>query len=325
MVRFSLVLVVSLVTGSFLPAATWAEALFDDLKKDFGSVQRGPALQHHFRVTNNSKNVVTISSVRVSCGCLTVVAQKGQLQPGESTTLHASMDTGRFIGFRAVTVFVQFSTPAFEEVRLVVQANARTDFAISPDSLAFGQVTRGTSGTASVTLTFYGHREAQVLKVKSDTNYVTPSVVETRRLDHEVVFTITAKLREDTPVGKWYTDVWLESSVLGLNQIRVPVTVEVLPALTVTPPLLSLGAVKVGAEGGGKVLVRGATPFKITAIKGAGDGVNVTHDDKEREVHIINIKTLVGTAGKLDRTLTIVTNLKTDNEVQIKLDGAIQP
>lgn len=326
MLRYSLVFVAGVLAVGSLPAATWAEGMFDDLKKDFGSVPRGPTLQHHFKVVNNTKNAVTISSVRVSCGCVTAIAHKGVLQPGEDTTLQASMDTSRFIGFRAVTIFVQFSAPAFEEVRLVVQANARTDFAVSPDTLTFGQVKRGAGPTASVTVTFHGHRDASVVKAKADSNYVQPTVVETRRTDFEVVYTVTAKLREDTPVGKWYTDVWLETTVVGLNSIRVPLTVEVQPPLTASPQVLSLGVVKAGDESGGKVLVRGTAPFKIVAIKGGGDGLTVTHDDKAREVHILSIKATPGKAGKVDRTLTIVTDMKADNEVTVRIDAdAVAP
>jgi hypothetical protein len=321
MVRSSLVVMAALAAVAPAPAATWAESLFDELKKDFGSVPQGPTVQHHFRITNNTKNAVAISSVKVSCGCVTAIANKGLLQPGEDTTLQASMDTSRFIGFRAVTVFVQFSSPAFEEVRLVVQANARTDFLLSPDTLAVGQVKRGTNPSASATVTFYGHRDAKIVKVRSETNYIQPTVVETRRLDHEVVYTVTAKVRADTPVGKWYTDVWLESTVAGLSQIRVPLTVEVQPPLTASPSLLALGAVKAGEESGGKVIVRGTSAFKIVAIKGLGDGLKVTHDDKAREVHILNVKATPGKAGKVDRTFTVVTDLKADNEVAVKIDA----
>ncbi|MGL4554327.1 MAG: DUF1573 domain-containing protein [Gemmataceae bacterium] len=323
MVRLSLVLASALAAAAPLSAATWAESMFDELKKDFGSVPRGPGLQHSFRVTNHTANPASISSVRVSCGCLTAIAHKGVLQPGESTTLQVNMDTTRY--GRPVTVFVQFSTPAFEEVRLLVSANVRSDFALSPDNLGFGQVKRGSGPAATLTVTFYGHPDAQITKVKSESNYIQATVVEARRLNHEVVYTVTAKIRADTPVGKWYTDLWVESTVLGLNQIRLPLTVEVQPPLTASPALLSLGALKAGAESGGKVIVRGTEPFKIVSIKGLGDGLAVAHDDKPREIHILAVKATPGKAGKVDRTFKVVTDLKADNEVEVKVDGEAVP
>src|SRR6266852_8300774 len=116
MFRYSLVIVLSLWSASAASAASWAEALFDELSKDFGSVPRGPTLSHPFRLVNNTKSAVTIASVRVSCGCLSASALKTTLQPGEETAILARMDTNRFSGTKAVTIFVQFSQPHWEEV-----------------------------------------------------------------------------------------------------------------------------------------------------------------------------------------------------------------
>src|SRR5262245_2672965 len=109
MLRYSLVLVAGLLATSTAGAATWADGLFDELNKDFGSVPRGPTVVHHFRVNNNTKGPVTISHVRVSCGCVTAIALKGLLQPGEETSVVAHMDTTRFVGMKTVTIYVQFN------------------------------------------------------------------------------------------------------------------------------------------------------------------------------------------------------------------------
>lgn len=325
MLRYSLVLVAGLLIAGPLPAATWADAVFDELKKDFGSVPRGPTLTHHFRITNSTKQSLAIASVRVSCGCVTAVAAKGLLSPGESTILTAHMDTTRFIGPRTVTIFVQFSSPAFEEVRLWVQANSRNDFHLTPDTLAFGSVKRGTTPNSSVTLTFHGNREARITRARPESNYVQPVVVETRRLDHEVVYTITTKLRADTPVGKWFTDLWLETNVPGLAQVRVPLTVEVESPLTISPPLLVLGGVKAGSESEKKVIVRGVAPFRIMAVKGTGAEVTVRHDAERREVHVLTIKARPTKEGKLARSLQVVTDLKGDNVIDFRVDGDVLP
>src|SRR5215468_834225 len=123
MLRYSLALVMALGVASSASAGTWAQGLFDELSKDFGSVPRGPLLTHHFRVVNRTKQAVNISSVRVSCGCVTAMAMKTYLAPGEETTIYATMDSTRFTGPKAVTIFVQFDSPSFDEVRLTVQAN----------------------------------------------------------------------------------------------------------------------------------------------------------------------------------------------------------
>jgi len=189
------------------------------LSKDFGSVPRGPAQKHNFRVVNKTKQAVNVSNVRVSCGCVTAFASpKTFLQPGEETMIVTSMDTTRFTGAKSVTVYVHFDRPNFEEVRLWVQANGRNDFMLSPDTFSLGQVKRGATPTATVRVTFYGNRDAKIESAKGESNYIEPLVKEVHRLDTgEVAYDVTAKLRSDTPVGKWYTDVWLKTNIASMT------------------------------------------------------------------------------------------------------------
>src|SRR5579884_4233425 len=123
-----MVLLVGLASVGSATAATWADRMFEELSKDFGSVPRGPTLTHVFKVTNYTQHPVNIASVRVSCGCVSAAAYKTFLNPGEETAIIARMDTTRFTGIKSVTIFVQFDRPSFEEVRLWVQANGRDDF-----------------------------------------------------------------------------------------------------------------------------------------------------------------------------------------------------
>src|SRR5262249_48622896 len=211
------------------------QALFDELSKDFGAVPRGPLLRHHFRVVNRTKQTVVMSNPRVSCGCVTATATKTRLEPGEETTIYATMDTTRFTGPKSVTIFVQSESPSFEEVRLYVQAVGRNDFTVSPEVLSFGQVKRGTEATASTTVTIYSHAGAKLVTARGESNYVQPTFEEERRSDYEVVYKLTAKLRSDTPVGKWFTDVWLTTNLDSLTKVRVPLTVEAESPLTVSP------------------------------------------------------------------------------------------
>jgi len=311
MLRYSLVVVAGLWVTSMVSAATWADGLFDELSKDFGSVPRGPTLTHNFRVVNKTRQPVSIFSVRVSCGCVSAGAAKNVLNPGEETVIVARMDTTRFTGPKTVTIYVQFDRPNFEEVRLWVQANGRNDFAITPDTLAFGTVKRGTSPGSAVQVTFYGNREAQILEVRGESNYIMPTATEVRRLDHEVVYNLSVKLRGDTPVGKWYTDIWVKTNIVGLTQVRVPLTVEVESPITVTPAVVNMGSIKINEEAERRIIVRGVKPFRITEVKGTDESLQVrVNSPIPREVHVLTIKIRPGMSGTLSRTVRVVTDIK---------------
>jgi hypothetical protein len=324
MLRYSLVLLVGLSASASASAGTWGQGLFDEVSKDFGSVPRGPMLTHHFRVVNRTQQVVNVSSVRVSCGCVTATAMKTKLAPNEETTIYATMDTTRFSGPKSVTIFVQFDAPNFDEVRLYVQANGRNDFTVSPDTLSLGQVKRGNEATASTTVTFYGHTGAKIVEAKGESNYVQPTFVEEKRTDYEVVYKLTAKLRSDTPVGKWYTVVWLTTNVNTLTKVRVPLTVEVESPLTVSPGLLALGTVKTGEDVTRRVIVRGVKPFKVLEVQGGDADLQVKPiSDDAREVHVLTLRMKPAKAGVIDKTLSVVTDLKEDNEIDFKVNVAV--
>jgi len=324
MYRFGLVVLAGLWTTSPLLAGSWADSLFQELSKDFGSVPRGPALQHSFTIKNNRNEVVRISSIRVSCGCLSATATRSTLNPGEETTLVAIMDTTRFVGHKSVTIYVHFDLPRSDEVRLVVRANGRDDVQLSPSSLAFGSIKRGSTPTASVTVTFYGDPHIAVSAVDVESNYLSPKLTEVRRQGTEAVYKLEVTLRADTPVGKWFSDVWLRTSNANLPRIRVPLTVEVESALTASPEVVNLGEVKVGAEVERKVVVRGVKPFRITAIQGQDDALTARASSAEaRPVHVLTVKLKPTQPGQVQRSLQVKTDMPEEGQVTIHTTATV--
>jgi uncharacterized protein DUF1573 len=327
MSRYSLVLSAGLLwAASPAFSATWAESMFDEVSKDFGSVPRGPTLVHHFRVVNNTSGPVSIASVRVSCGCVSASALKNYLEAGEETAILARMDSTRFIGPKSVTIYVQFDRPAYEEIRLTVQANGRNDFNVAPDTLAFGAIQRSTAPVAAVTLTFYGSPDTQITEIKGDSNYIRPSVKTVLRTEAEAVFEVTAKLRPDTPIGKWYTDVWVKTNNPSIPQVRVPLTVEVESALSVSPEAVSVGQLALNSETERRVIVRGAKPFKITAVEGTGNQIAVRDTSEEsKPVHVLTVKVKGAKPGAIDRTVKVVTDLPEEGQIEFRINGQVMP
>jgi Protein of unknown function (DUF1573) len=323
MFRFSLAAAAALVLSAPAPAATWAEGLFEELSRDFGSVQRGPMLTHQYRLTNNTGQTVRITGVRVSCGCTSATALQGVLAPGQSTAVMAQMDTTRFVGPKTVTIFVQFDQPQWAEVHLSISANSRTDVVITPEGLAFGPVPRGTSPSRATTVTFSGG--TQLASVAAESNYVQLSAKAVRNNGFDVAYEVTATLRPDTPVGKWFTDVWLNTNNAGSPRIRVPLTVDVEPALNLSPATAAFGSVPMGNPAERRVILRGPSPFKITEIKGTDDQITVTTaDSKEaRPVHVLTVKVKANGTGDLSRTLTVVTDLPGDGTAELPVKATV--
>jgi hypothetical protein len=322
MFRYSLVLLAGLGATAPAAAATWADALFEELTKDFGSVPRGPTLVHPFRLTNSTSSTVSIAGVRVSCGCVSASATKTVLRPGEEAAIVARMDTTRFTGPKSVTIYVTFDRPNYQEARLWVQANGRNDFSVAPDSIAFGQIKRTATPAASTTITFYGTEDLRIVEVRGESNYVRAHAIQVRRGPAEVTYKVTARLREDVPVGKWYTDLWVQTNSSTLPQVRVPLTVEVESPLSVTPEVVSLGKVKVNSEGERRVVVRGVKPFKIRAVQAGDADLSVTDSANEaKAVHVVTVKLKPTKAGTISRKVHLITDLEEDGEIEFQVKG----
>lgn len=300
--------------------------MFDELSRDFGSVPRGQILLHPFRIVNNTKQPIHIANVRVSCGCVSARAIQTYLQPGQETAILAQMDTNRFINTKTVTIFVTFDQPRFEEVRLWVQANSREDVMFSPDNIAFGRVKRGTTPESKITIAFLGGAQTQVLELKSESNYVQPAFNEVRRPTGESAYEITAKLRGDTPPGKWYTDLWLKTNNPAMPRLRVPVTVEVEAPLSVNPSTVSLGQVKAGTESDRKVIIRGIRPFRITGINGTDSQVQVrTTNNESKAVHVLTVTLNPRQAGDLSRIIRVQTDMQTGGDIEFNAQAQVVP
>lgn len=325
MLRYSFVLMAGMLAAGPALAGSWADALFVEFSKDFGSVPRGPELNHYFRIKNTTNGVVTISGVRVSCGlCGWAQVQKGQLNPGEETTVHAKMLTRNFEGPKTVYVYVQFLQPQFDEVQLSVQCNSRSDVSLTPEAMAFGHSRRGDTPKQSATLTMYGNNQAQVTGVDSESNYVMTEYKEVARTDSEVSYQVTARLRSDTPPGRWFTDLWVKTNNPSIPRVRVPLTMEIESPLSISPALVSLGEVKVGEAVEKKVIVRGGKAFAIKGIKGAGNSLQVSDSvEGQKEVHVLTVRLKAAKPGAIAQTLRVVTDLKEEGEIEFQARAEI--
>jgi hypothetical protein len=332
MFRYSLVVVVGLCTAGAASAASWADGMFDELSRDFGSVPRGPTLTHPFHLTNNTATAVHIAGVRVSCGCTQATALRTELAPGQGTVILAQMDTRRFSGVKAVTIFVQFDQPQWEEVRLWVQANSRDDVTITPDSLAFGKVKRGSSPVTSVDIALMGNGQWRILRARCESNYVQMTLQELRHDDNEVDYRLTAKLRSDAPVGKWYTDVWLTTNDAATPRVRVPLTAEIDSVLSMTPATVVLGKIKAGFQAQRRIIVRGVRPFRITAVEGTDHLLTVKDGTQDRRpVHVLTITVQSPKPEEfnrpidVNRTIRVMTDLSDDAQIEFHAKAQIVP
>ena len=298
-----------------------ATAFFSETAKDFGATPRGPILVHYFTLKNTTNGPINLGQPRVSCGCVSasIVNNKMVVPAGDTAVVAAQMDTRRIPQanvIKSVIVYVPIISPFLEEVQLRVQAIARDDLVITPDTLAMGTVRKGQGGKATTRLTCYSDANWKVSDPTCSGAYVKAEVAQVARQGNEVTYEVTATLDPTCPVGNWTADVWVKTSAPGLDRIRLPLTVNVVSPIAVNPGSIAFGDVKIGEPAEQKVILQGSAPFKVTGVKG-GEGVIAVDDTASgaRPVHILKLTLTPKTPGEVIRSLEIATDSKDQPKV----------
>jgi len=325
MTRFVLGVACALAFGG--AALAGPADMFEEKEKDFGVSPKGTVLIHYFRFTNNTKNTVTLGQPRVSCGCVTPALSKNTLAPGETAAVIAYMDTRRIpqAGVtKTVIVYVPFHSPVFEEVALKVTTVTRDDLMMSPDTVAFGAVTRGKGAKATTKVTFTSDANWEVKKASSTGAYVKPEFKLASRNGTTVTYEVTATLDKDCPAGNWMSDIYLETSNAAVAKLRIPVTVNVVQPVAAKPETVSFGDVKMGSAPEQTVTIQAAAPFKILAVKGADDQLQVKIDkDAAQAVHTVVIAASPKAPGGFTRTVEIVTDNKDQPSIIVPVTAKV--
>lgn len=327
MSRYVLGIAVALAFSGFASAGPAAD-LFTAKEKDFGVSPKGTVLVHYFLFTNNTKSTITLGQPRVSCGCVTPSLSKNSVAPGETAAVIAQMDTRRIphAGVtKSVFVFVPFTGPTFEEVSLKVTTVTRDDLLMSPDTLAFGTVTRGKGAKASTKVTFTSDANWEVKKAASSGAFINPEFKLASRNGTTVTYDVSAQLDKDCPVGNWTADVYLETSNAAVAKLRIPVTVIVTaPPVAAKPEIVSFGDVTMGTSSEQTVTIQSATPFKVLSVKGTDEQLTVKIDANEAQAsHTLTIAANPKAAGGFTRTVEILTDNKEQPSVIVPITAKV--
>jgi hypothetical protein len=329
MMRNAVLVVTALVvTAPFGHAESWAENLFKDgLKHDFGNVPRGAELYHRFIVTNIYAVPLQLTSVHTSCTlCSKVSVSTEPIKPKETGWVDIVMDTRKFSGLKAITIDVSVGPTFTSSTQLRVSANCRTDIVCNPGSVNFGVVGVGSKPTHTIDVEYAGNLPWKVTGLSTNDGPFEATYKELYRRPGQVGYQIAVTLKADAAVGQLKHELLLETNDPASKQVPVIVEAILQGSLGVVPEKLALGAVKVGDELPRRIVVRGAKPFKITAIDGLGDGVELAGPmpTAATATHSITFKIKVDKEGELKRVLQIKTDLQ-EKPLTLAIEAVVSP
>jgi hypothetical protein len=305
-------------------ARDWATEMFDKTTHDFGVVARGAKVEHRFIIENNNEEDIRIESVTSSCHCTTPKLMKQVLKSWEKTELVVTLDTRSEPGRKDATIDVVFAAPYSARVQLHTHAFIRGDVVVQPGAVQFGSVNQGVEATREVKILYaIGRSDWQIQRVECANPHIEARVAETNRNSMQVAYSLTVKLKADTPPGYIQEPLMLVTNDLDPSKARVPVSVEglVAAALTVRPASLTLGVAEIGKPVTSNLVVQGRAPFRITAVRSSDDRFVGKVPSESKAFHIIPVtfqaKDVKATPGKVTAKIRIETDLSGASAVEV--------
>jgi LEA14-like dessication related protein len=119
---------------------------------DWGKVKPAQSpLKTTLKITNSGTEQLTISDVKVGCGCTTTGIAKKELTPGETTTLDVSLNVGTNTGALTKTVSIMSNDPAAPTKTILLKADVVRAIQFVPTQyFSFNDLKLGTESTATV-------------------------------------------------------------------------------------------------------------------------------------------------------------------------------
>jgi hypothetical protein len=316
----------------FLPdiAKNPAQAVPPVITHDFGTVPHGTLCAHRFKITNIYDVPMQVLDIRRSCGCLSAYPPERVLKPRESDEFLVTMDTSKFAGPNAQTIYVTFwgnrgGQQFLGFAVLNIRGNSRSDVSLSPGSVNFGTVAQGTKATQSAALEYTGPNRGD-WKVTGVVKPSGPIDVEVRPASVlrgwlGTKYQVVVSLKPDAPAGPLSEVVTLKTNDPTAPLVQVNVTGTVVAPLSLSTNKVQFNRVKVGETATQKVLVRASEPFRIQPVGDAGDGVSVETFPARTPVQIVTIKFQPTKPGAVRKEVHLRTDLKDGATVNVMVEG----
>lgn len=291
-------------------AQEWAKKMFSVTSHNFGTVAKGSKTEYRFVFRNLYKEDLHVVGVRTSCGCTSPEITKRDLKTHETSEIIAKFNTRTFLGQHGATLTVTFDKPFYAEVQLRVAGNIRGDVTFDPPFVDLGNVDLGKGAERTIRVTRVGSAPWEIKDVRSANGNFEVALSKPTVGAAQTTYDLTMRLKPDTPAGYLKGQLILVTNDPRATQIPMDVEGRVVAEVTVSPQLLSLGAVPSGGSVTKNVVVRANRPFCVTGISCPDGCLSCTPKSTPATVHILPVTFTAGAAaGKVERQLKIATDL----------------
>ncbi len=313
----------------------WAEAMFDKVQHDFGTVARGADVVLRLKVTNKYVETVHISDAHTSCNCISARILNNTLKTWEEGIIEVKLNTLQYSRERNANVIISIDQPSFAQITIPIHAYIRTDVVIEPGSVLLGTVPAGQSADHKLRISYAGNPNWRITEVKSRNPNILCAVRELSRQPNggasNIAYELSVKVSPNMPPGDLREQILVMTN--DGNSPIIPVLVEgrVMSEFTVTPSTIVLKELKPGEIQEVGVVILGKKPFVIDKIESnSGSSAFQVRPPKKDRFHIVQKLQLIvkapDTVGRLDEVFTVTVAGQDQNDkklVEFKLSGKV--
>lgn len=209
-------------TGSSSPHIVFESDIYD-----FGIAGQEREISHDFVFKNVGYSHLEIKGLRTSCGCVAALSSGETIQPGEAGMIHAAFKTQKYEGKQKKLIYVESNDPENPKIELVMQGSIKSDIAIEPQALQFGNVPKGKTVSKKVKVFDLGKEELQLKRIQFNENHLNIKVDKFEEQNNRG-FEIEVMLRPDIPVGLLNEVITLHTNLVKKPRIDVPVLANIL-------------------------------------------------------------------------------------------------
>lgn len=119
---------------------------------NFGKITQGQIVEHIFIIRNDGDQPLSVKSVRTSCGCTAAKVSSRVIQPGTSSKIKTTFNSGGFSGKVRKTIAVATDDPKLPVTTLSLSGSVVEEITIDPRQLDFGTLKAGSTKEKTITL-----------------------------------------------------------------------------------------------------------------------------------------------------------------------------
>ena len=326
--RWGMAAVICLTASDVVLAqGSWADALLDVKRIDYGVVATGAETLRAITIRNTTGGQVHISSVTTACKCAEAsLPSKNLLQPGEETVVEVRLNTRQFSKKRDTSLTIFFDSPQYAAVTVPITAYIRTDVVFEPGMVRFGTIDYGVGGEVKVKVAYAGRTDWKIVDVKIGSSDLEATLAQTKRENGLVDYDLTMKLRPAARPQRLRDLITLVTDDAANPYVPLMVEGIVVPDISVSPEVVSLQKpIAPGESTDIMVVIKGKKPFVIQEIDCAGmqDCFEVKLTDQAKPVHVVKMKfNAPERSGKFSEEL-IVKIADREEPVRFRLTGVI--